>query len=112
MDEFENVKKGQFEKIYRTESELGISLLDKDLNVLEHFDIPDKNSDVIDVTGCGDVAMAAIVWSKINGYSDKVAINVADHLASFAARRSGTTVIKPEEIEYIKKNILKENNNE
>jgi len=56
--------------------------------------IPTTQVQEVDVTGCGDVHLAAFVVAKMNGMVDDDAVHYANKAAGVAVTRFGTTVVK------------------
>lgn len=58
----------------------------------EEFQIPAVKSEMVDVTGCGDTAIAVFVSSIAKGFGIEASLEIANSMAGLACQKVGTAV--------------------
>jgi rfaE bifunctional protein kinase chain/domain len=84
-----------------TLSEDGMAIISNN----EFTKLPVKASEVFDVTGAGDTALAAMAYALASGFNVEEACNMANYAAAIVIKRIGSATTNiPEILDYMSKN--------
>ena len=93
------LKKLQAEGIIISRGEQGMSLI-QDNGEIHHIPVVDK-SEVFDVSGAGDTAVAAFILAIASGAKPVEATKIANFAAGIAVRKLGTATVSNEELKEV-----------
>ena len=93
------LKKLQAEGIIISRGEQGMSLI-QDNGEIHHIPVVDK-SEVFDVSGAGDTAVAAFILAIASGAKPVEATKIANFAAGIAVRKLGTATVSNEELNEV-----------
>ena len=93
------LEKLQAEGIIISRGEHGMSLIESN-GAINHIPVVDK-SEVFDVSGAGDTAVAAFVLALTSGLQSVEATRIANFAAGIAVRKLGTATVTNEELEEV-----------
>ncbi len=93
------LKKLQAEGIIISRGEHGMSLIESN-GAINHIPVVDK-SEVFDVSGAGDSAVAAFVLALASGLQSVEATKIANFAAGIAVRKLGTATVTNKELEEV-----------
>ena len=93
------LKKLQAEGIIISRGEHGMSLIESN-GAINHIPVVDK-SEVFDVSGAGDTAVAAFILALTSGLQSVEATRIANFAAGIAVRKLGTATVTNEELEEV-----------
>ena len=93
------LEKLQAEGIIISRGEHGMSLIESN-GAINHIPVVDK-SEVFDVSGAGDTAVAAFVLALTSGLQSVEATKIANFAAGIAVRKLGTATVTNEELEEV-----------
>ena len=93
------LEKLQAEGIIISRGEHGMSLIESN-GAINHIPVVDK-SEVFDVSGAGDTAVAAFILALTSGLQSVEATRIANFAAGIAVRKLGTATVTNEELEEV-----------
>ena len=93
------LEKLQAEGIIISRGEHGMSLIESN-GAINHIPVVDK-SEVFDVSGAGDTAVAAFVLALASGLQSVEATKIANFAAGIAVRKLGTATVTNKELEEV-----------
>ena len=93
------LEKLQAEGIIISRGEHGMSLIESN-GAINHIPVVDK-SEVFDVSGAGDTAVAAFILALTSGLQSVEATKIANFAAGIAVRKLGTATVTNEELEEV-----------